>query len=215
MRSYGVSRITVRQATANLVERGLLVRGAGKGTFVSTQRVRQDLRSLTAFRDVLSAQGLQPETRLAEFGRREAPDSLRSALRLGDGHALYFRRVFSLDGAAVAATEVHLPPALVPLVSRADAEKLASHEILERFGGIRIEHAELTVKVATAVVELADDLGVEPGSALLLSERLSFTGDGLPVEHSSLFLRPEVGEFGLSVRHGTSLRPMIRTSEPS
>src|SRR5712671_6586751 len=46
---FKVSRTTVRKAIQNLVERGLVEVGRGKGTFVTQPRITQELTELTGF----------------------------------------------------------------------------------------------------------------------------------------------------------------------
>src|ERR1700722_4858810 len=72
-RDFGVSRITVRRAIQNLIQRGTLEIRRGLGTFVLAPKVSQDLTKLTGFvedMDILgrkaSARTFLPLSRTAE-----------------------------------------------------------------------------------------------------------------------------------------------------
>ena len=67
--AYGLSRPTVRQAIARLVDQGLLVRKRGVGTQVvgNSGQVRRSLE-LTSLYDDLSAAHRKPETEVLRFG---------------------------------------------------------------------------------------------------------------------------------------------------
>ncbi len=56
---YNVSRITVRAAISELVERGLLVKKQGKGTFVNRPKVQRKIEYLSSFTAACEASGLQ------------------------------------------------------------------------------------------------------------------------------------------------------------
>ena len=64
MTQYGVSRITVRQATALLARSGKLEAQRSKGTFVAGRVVRHDLDALQGFYQALRSQGIEPQTKL-------------------------------------------------------------------------------------------------------------------------------------------------------
>src|ERR1700737_2392373 len=57
MKRYQVSRITVRQALAQLQADGLVFKVPGKGTFVSLPNVTQDINRLEGFAEAMERQG--------------------------------------------------------------------------------------------------------------------------------------------------------------
>src|ERR1700751_2166774 len=61
---FGVSRITVRRAIQNLVNRGLFEIRRGKGTFVAAQKFTQDLKELSGLVEDMHALGRKPTARV-------------------------------------------------------------------------------------------------------------------------------------------------------
>jgi len=61
---FGISRMTARQALAELIQEGRLYTSVGKGTFVAEPKIHQNLQSLTSFTQDMLARGLMPTTRL-------------------------------------------------------------------------------------------------------------------------------------------------------
>lgn len=196
---YGVSRITVRQAMDHLVAQGLVKRKQGKGSFVTGPVVRNELRELKGFIEGMNTQGIEPEMRLIEFGL--ATPSSHAAERLGTGAArlLRMRRLFSLKGVPFAESEVHLPAEAAAKVSRDMAELLPSYVILDQYLNVKIARADLIIRARAAGREHAKLLKVSDRASLLAIERLSFSADGVPREHTFFWTRAENYEFSVSV----------------
>ena len=73
-RQLGVSRMTVRAAMDRLVQRDLIVRRQGSGTFVADPKLRQDASKLRGFFEDTVGQGVTPDQPPARTGR-DARDS--------------------------------------------------------------------------------------------------------------------------------------------
>ncbi|WP_070121773.1 GntR family transcriptional regulator [Bacillus marinisedimentorum] len=63
---YNVSRITVRQAINLAVNEGLLYRSHGKGTFVASPTIKQELTKINSFQSTLTQQCLVASTEIVK-----------------------------------------------------------------------------------------------------------------------------------------------------
>ena len=65
-KTYGVSLITVRKAIGSLMEKGLVVRKQGKGTFVTKPKFSRNIKRLQSFSEMCEQMGVVPGAHMLE-----------------------------------------------------------------------------------------------------------------------------------------------------
>jgi DNA-binding GntR family transcriptional regulator len=185
----GLSRPTVRQAIARLVDQGLLVRKRGVGTQVvgNSGQVRRSLE-LTSLYDDLAAAHRKPETDVLWFGLVAASADVAAALQceVGD-RVLKLERLRHADGEPLALMRNWLPAELLDT----DASTLAERGLYEllRAEGVRLKVAHQTISAQPATADQARLLAEEPGCPLLATTRITYDDHGRAVEYGSHLFR--------------------------
>ncbi|HVB06984.1 MAG TPA: GntR family transcriptional regulator [Acidimicrobiales bacterium] len=179
--SFGVSRMTLRQALATLEDEGALLRrtGRGGGNFVVDPPL--ELHGLPALSEQLRGLALRAGTRVVEAVERPAAPG--EVATLGDGPVLALRRLRYANGRVLGLEQAVLPAEPYPgLLSHPLAGSL--HELICReYSAVpvrAVEHLEPTVARPTeaALLETA------PGAPLLLVRRVAHGADGRALEYS-------------------------------
>src|ERR1700761_8484120 len=107
---FQVSRITVRRAIQNLVNRGLLEVRRGRGAFVLPPRVEADLTRLTGFVEDMNAAGRKATARLVTRRVISAPERAAKRLELTKGtKVMLIERVRIADGIPLSFDQTYLP----------------------------------------------------------------------------------------------------------
>src|SRR5688500_17844325 len=96
---FGVSAGTVKQALLSLAREGLIIRRAGKGTFVARLDGSRSFSRFFRFRDAPSGENLDPSIRVVETRvLRSAPRAITEGLQiLHDAPVLFLRRMLIQD----------------------------------------------------------------------------------------------------------------------
>jgi GntR family transcriptional regulator len=189
---FGVSRITVRRALADLTAQGLVERRQGVGSFVRAGlRVPRESASLDFVRSLRRAAA---ETQVTVLGVEKAvpPRDVADFFRLENPltRALHVRRVRTLNGEPVMLTEAWVPPDLGLRITAAALRRQALHEILQS-QGISLGRVVQEITAVAAGPEQAQHLNTEAGSPLLRLVRLMHSRDARPIEHLTVWMSPE------------------------
>ena len=201
-RAYGVSRITVRQAIAGLIQEGLLYRRPGKGTYAAPRKVSQGLGRFVRFAQTVAQIGLAPATRIL-FSGNAAPDPEAAAvlgldaervaprlrlLGLGDGRPLVvYDSFFAPDaGAAILAAAERRGRSGAPF---------SSYDLWEEAGGPRPVRVQQTLEALSAAGPAAKQLAVPPGRALLRVVSVFEDRRGRPLEFRRALYRGDLYKF--------------------
>lgn len=201
--AFQVSRITVRQALADLQREGLIYRLQGKGSFVSRPKAFQNVSSLMGFAESMSAMGHEVVNQLLGLRFIQADAQVAGRLQLSEGTSVAeIRRVRLLDREPVSLEVTYVPEALGRQLAQADLATRDIFLIIENEGGLPLGHAELTIDAALADAELADALDIGEGAPVLRIERLTHDLQGRPIDFEHLYFRSDAFQYRLRVdRH--------------
>ncbi len=171
----GVSRVTIRQAIADLVDNGALERVHGKGTYVTGPQVDSRLH-LTSFSREMRDRGLIPSTVVLSAHELSADDDVAFSLRIRPGRPVVrVERLRTADGTPMAYEVGIYPSQLFPgLLGR---ELGALYDVFAAEYGVVVTAGEQTVRADAADAHQARILGIAKRAPLLVQERVTYAGD--------------------------------------
>ena len=231
VRNLDVSRVTIRAAVGRLVDRGLLIRRQGSGTFLARLPERRDqpypagiklgssvahVGRMETYASIAERLGL--ETDSEQLHVEAAPPTVEEAEALElpvNGEVTRVSRVLLLDGEP-AAWMIDVFPADV--ISAGEIkERLSSHQmVLDLLLDERIPVAFSEVEVSTALLDPGQPAGRflgldQPAAALMLTETMyldsAISAEGRPAQWSRNFSSRVSSVSGWS---GTRRPPVIR-----
>jgi GntR family transcriptional regulator len=187
---FQISRTTVRQVLDMLVNEGLIYRQRGRGSFVAHPTVEQALVRIISFTDDMRQRGFKPGTKVLSVDLAPAPSDIAQKLEIEAGGELArIKRLRLADGEPMSIEESFLVHRYCPGILDGDYAANPLREALLRDYGIRWSHAKQTIRAIKASPVLASLLSIEPGSALLFLERVSYSTQNVPVEFLRIHYR--------------------------
>lgn len=200
---FKVSRPTVRQAMAQLLNEGLILRGRGKGTFVAPQRINHDLSH--AFEDEMRVAQRAVAFELLDRKQIEAPEGVAEALHLLPGAKVErIRRLRLLEGKVFGYEERYVAADRARYISDAALSDKAIVSLIRDFTNEAPTRFSLTISSVRANAEYARLLDVPRGAPLLSSQHTYFLASGAPVLHGIVLFHGENYQFTVQ----TEIRPM-------
>ena len=183
---FGVSRLTVRQAIAQLHQEGFLISRRGEGTFVTDNEnlINSFDLEFTGFMDDLFYQIQKSVTKSVEIARTQAPRSIRDKLELQEENAeiVNVKRVRFKQEKSFAFTENFIPLEIGRSITEQELYRRPMLEIFEQDLGIQFTEAFQTIEASFAQQEVAEKLGILPGAPILFAERIMYGKKRKPIE---------------------------------
>jgi GntR family transcriptional regulator len=193
---FEVSRITVRRAIQNLVQRGLLEIRRGRGTFVLEPRIEAELTKLSGFVEDMNAAGRRASARVLSQGVVSATARIAERLQLSRGtRVMRIERVRLADGLPVSFDQTYLPLALGRKIVLNDLRVHPIFTLLEEAYGVPLLEADYALEAVAASTVVAEALAVTAGTPIFQIERTSKTTNYAPIDYEVLSYRGDVVRF--------------------
>ncbi|MCB5941589.1 GntR family transcriptional regulator [bacterium 210820-DFI.6.52] len=185
---YGVSRISLRQALAELEKDGILLKKRGKGTFLTDrptpdlQPMKYMLTSSLRFKN----QRERMEVEVLDSGLRDAGFFPNLPQEFGlQGRVVYYKRLFFSGGVPLALARSWIPAALVPGMEEKPLPRGRIVRLLEGEYGLSPYRVADSLEIIRPTHTDAQDLQITRDSPLIFVKGVSYLKGETPLEYSS------------------------------
>lgn len=202
-KTYGVSIITVRSAVSALIEKGLVERKQGKGTFVTKPKYTRDIKKLQSFSEMCKSMGLKPGGKMLENKLVVLePGTAEKFGQEAGSQGIYISRIRYADGEPVAVESNYFPIGFAFLLNESFDDNSLFACIKER-AQISIARSEKRIEICHATAREATHLGISKGAPLLYIRSIAYTSGNQPVYEGKQLINGE--RFSLYVYESTEL----------
>jgi len=200
----GISRMTVRQASTYLAQKGTLVIKPGVGTFVAEPKLTYDALHLLGFTEEMMTQGREVSSRVLEQAVVLPPEGVASKLGLdANARTIKIVRLRLEQDTPLLLETIHIPAALCPRLEKQDLARNSLYALMENKYGIVLKRARQTFEATNANEFESQLFGIATHAPMLMSEGVTFSGSNSPVEYFKAVYRGDRFKFELeSQRNG-------------
>ena len=198
--SFQVSRITVRRAIAELSRHGYLTTYQGKGTFVTTPKIKRPMSQMKSFSSAIIDEGHLPGSHLISLRHERANAEVSAFLNVDEDSWIWtVERLRLADEEPIGISTVYLNlPQAMSLTPAELEQDVSLWSVLER-KGISFSKSEETIQAIAADESQAELLQVNRGFPLLLVEGVVHTDQAIPVEYHRIFNRGDRYKYSIQV----------------
>lgn len=180
-KEYGVSLITVRKAVGSLMEKGLVVRKQGKGTFVTKPKYSRNMKKLQSFTEMCEQMGVKPGAQVLENWLIMADKKVADRLGIEPGsNVVYISRLRLADGEPVQVEKSYFPLKYAFLLEE-DLNNGSMFECLKEKAGAKVASSEKMIELCRATAEEAALMDVKKGDYLLFVKSTAYDENGEPM----------------------------------
>ncbi len=191
-----VSRVTVRNAIARLIDAGLVEQVRGSGSFVTYKsddaKMEHGLSSLTSFTEYMEQRGLHSTSVvLAQGIGSPRPEEILALGLSPQQKVARVKRLRSADDTPMAIETSSVP---ADVLTRPDQVNVSLYNVLRQTGYAPIRAIQ-TIKATNLGLSDTRLLKLPLGTAVLSIERTGYLASGRPIELTQGIYRSDVYEF--------------------
>jgi GntR family transcriptional regulator len=198
---YKVSRTTVRQAIANLVNSSKLIRTQGLGTFVSDVRIASKNYRLNGFSQDMKTQGHKPVTKILDLSPILASIEIAQNLHIKENEAVIFiKRLRYVDGKVLGLDISYLPFSRFSGILKEDLESKSLYDLLRREYDTIPSRSTYQIKSIKCPREVAGLVELAPSDPILLLTEVVYDQHDVAFECGTEFYRGDRYSFNIEIR---------------
>lgn len=201
IRTFKVSRSTVRHAIRTLAENGMVQARPGVGTVVVRTRPAEERSYLRGLTEDLARQGVATQARVLTAEMIEPTPAIRARLALHKGErVLYLARLRTIADTPLALIHSYVPESLGIRASEDFSGPL--YEIIERRHEHLITFGKDVIGARVPTREEAQQLDIHGGTPVLVIRRTAYTEHERPVEYVEAAIRSDLYEYHVTLPRG-------------
>lgn len=186
---FDVSRVTIRKAMQLLVDKDLLFRQRGSGTYVKAPKAKHNALQLTGFVEEVSAQGKTPSSKIITFELMECNEMVAEKLSLLPGDEVYsIQRLRMIDDEPEVLEHTFLPVSLFPDLS-IKAMRCSKYDYIEKTKGLKIKLSRQSVKPEILTKAIADELNIDVSQPVIRVDSVGELESGQVFEYTIHYFR--------------------------
>ena len=181
VRRFDVSRVTVRQALEALRAEGFIESRHGKGWFLRRICAVQNLGELQGFGEMLAPMGVKVRSKVLDIKECAHPESGGEGVRpAGTRNVIQIARLRIAGGRVMSYDLSYFPLDIGRRLREQDLSRQDIFVLLERALGMPLGFADVTIEIAPADDEPAQQLGVKLATPIFKMTRLTHDLSRLP-----------------------------------
>lgn len=187
---FDVSRLTVRKAIDSLIDRNMLFKRTGKGTYVMkpSEKVQSGKEGLVGFTESARLYGKSSQTSVLLFEETASiPETVLQAMQMKEGDELYLvKRLRCFDDDPMTIENLFVQKKLLKGLSKNQLEG-SLFSLIEETVDIAYSHQEVEAILATG--EMAQLLKVKKNAPILKVISITYSANAIPLIYDTSYYR--------------------------
>lgn len=197
-KKYGVSRVTIRLALKKLIQKNLIFKKKGVGTFVNSKKINQTLSTAKTIIDALKEKKLKPIIKVLLNETVNAEKFILHALDIKKNKkAIHLRRLIFLNNSPYALLDTYLPEIFKGVADAIATPKnlQTTYEIFENQLDLVIKEAKYEISISKINKQMSKLLKLKNNSYCLKNTRITYSNRGKALEITNFYYPPEKANF--------------------
>lgn len=207
-----ISRMTVRQAIAYLVQQGVLTVRQGVGTFVAEPKLVHDTLHLLSFTEEMMRGDGSVSSQVLEQLLVRCPAGVAAELELApEAPVVKIVRLRLFKGIPLLLETIFIPAYLCPGLEHEDLAHTSLYTLMEVHYGLRLKRTRQTMEAVLANEYESELFSIQPGTPMILVEGVTYLAEERPAEYFKAIYRGDRFKFEVESHReaGVSTSPQM------